>query len=352
MNAEAMDAFDAGLTFDEYAASVNVHRAALLEHYARLSGLVHELQADSPLPESPLADVRILAIVEDWCPDCVFNVPIVARLAEASDSAALRIVRRRDHRALADRFLGRGGVNRLPTFVFLGADGNVTGYWSERCASSERWFASFSKANPMPPLEIEGDMPAPALLDWMQLRIAREGEQFRAGAWRDVLREMRLILEAARFQERMSPMYQGSCLCGGVCYELTREPGPFGYCHCTSCRKASGSAHAANAPIDRHDFRLVSGDALIREYESSPGKFRAFCTNCGSPLYAYLAQTPDVLRIRLGGLDTPFARTAQAHTWVSDKAAWDEIGKPLPQFATWADKAVLDQRGTRQAIDT
>jgi hypothetical protein len=83
-------------------------------------------------------------------------------------------------------------------------------------------------------------------------------------------------------------MYEGSCLCKSVRYEVTGELGDFGYCHCTSCRKASGSAHAANSPVDRARFRLLSGRETLREYESSPGKLRAFCGNCGSPIYAYL----------------------------------------------------------------
>jgi hypothetical protein len=145
-------------------------------------------------------------------------------------------------------------------------------------------------------------------------------------------------------------MLHGSCLCGGVRYELAREPGPFGYCHCKSCRKASGSAHAANAPVARADFTLASGRELLREFESSPGKFRAFCSACGSPIYAYLAATRDVLRIRLGSLDSPLLASPRAHTWVSDKATWDTIAGDLPQFDTWADKAVLDQRGTRQGL--
>jgi hypothetical protein len=143
-------------------------------------------------------------------------------------------------------------------------------------------------------------------------------------------------------------MFQGSCLCQGVRYELTAEPGAFGYCHCTSCRKASGSAHAANAPVDKTDFHLLCGQELIREFESSPGKFRAFCSHCGSPLYAYLAATPDVLRIRLGSLDTPLLKQPQAHMWVSDKALWEPIADDIPQFDTWAPKSVLHQRGSRQ----
>ena len=143
-------------------------------------------------------------------------------------------------------------------------------------------------------------------------------------------------------------MFEGSCLCAGVRFTLTAEPAAFGYCHCTSCRKASGSAHAANAPVDREHFHLDTGAGLVKEFESSPGKFRAFCSNCGSPLYAYLAATPELLRVRLGALDTPFHKQPQAHTWVSDKAPWEPIDDSLPQFQEWASKSVLDQRGTRQ----
>jgi hypothetical protein len=145
-------------------------------------------------------------------------------------------------------------------------------------------------------------------------------------------------------------MYKGSCLCGNVRYELTAEPGDFGYCHCTSCRKASGSAHAANAPISRAHFRLHAGRDTLREFESSPGKFRAFCSHCGSPIYAYLSVTPEILRLRLGSLDTPFTKQPKAHTFVSDKAPWEPIADRIPQFETWASKDVLRQLGSRQDV--
>jgi hypothetical protein len=143
-------------------------------------------------------------------------------------------------------------------------------------------------------------------------------------------------------------MYEGSCLCGSVRYLVLGELGDFGYCHCRSCRKASGSAHAANAPIERSSFRLLRGAETLREYESSPGKFRAFCSHCGSPIYAYVEASRELLRIRLGSLDTPFDKQPSAHTFVSDKAPWEPISDALPQFATWAPKSVLDQRGSRQ----
>jgi hypothetical protein len=143
-------------------------------------------------------------------------------------------------------------------------------------------------------------------------------------------------------------MYNGSCLCGGITYEIDSELGDFGYCHCTSCRKASGSAHAANVPVDRAAFRMLQGAALLREFESSPGKFRTFCSRCGSPLYAYLTASPQLIRVRLGSLDTPFTKQPKAHTFVSDKAPWEPIEDGLPQFPEWAPREVLLQRGSRQ----
>ncbi len=141
---------------------------------------------------------------------------------------------------------------------------------------------------------------------------------------------------------------KGSCLCGDIRYEVEGELGDFGCCHCPSCRKASGSAFGANSPVDRERFTLSSGASSLREYESSPGKVRAFCGRCGSPIYAYLRTTPEVLRLRLGSLDTPFTKHVKAHTFVSQKASWEDIAGDVPQFDTWADPAVLLQRGSRQ----
>ncbi len=76
-------------------------------------------------------------------------------------------------------------------------------------------------------------------------------------------------------------MYEGSCLCGSIRYSIDGELSDFGYCHCISCRKASGSAHAANAGVDRSRLHIVDADGSLKEYESTPGKFRAFCATCG-----------------------------------------------------------------------
>ncbi|MBI1814176.1 MAG: GFA family protein [Deltaproteobacteria bacterium] len=127
-------------------------------------------------------------------------------------------------------------------------------------------------------------------------------------------------------------MLTGRCLCGDVRFELHGKLGPLAYCHCSMCQRASGSAFAANAAIRSQYLKWVSGRESIREYESSPGKFRAFCSRCGSPIFSRRVDEPDSFRIRLGMLDGDPERRPLAHFWVSSKAPWFEIRDELPQY--------------------
>jgi len=125
----------------------------------------------------------------------------------------------------------------------------------------------------------------------------------------------------------------GRCLCGRVRFEIQGQMGPFAYCHCTSCRRASGTAFAANAPVRDADLKWLSGREEIGEYESSAGKFRAFCRGCGSPIYARHESAPEWLSIRLGLIDGDLPREATAHFNVSEKASWYRLTDDLPQYA-------------------
>jgi hypothetical protein len=125
----------------------------------------------------------------------------------------------------------------------------------------------------------------------------------------------------------------GGCLCGGVRFRVTGKLGPAGYCHCKQCQRASGSAFASNAPVRTSYFAITSGADLVREYESSPGKYRAFCSCCGSPVYSRRDDEPDVRRLRLGTIDGDPGRRPLGHVWVSSKAPWHAIHDSLPQFS-------------------
>jgi hypothetical protein len=129
------------------------------------------------------------------------------------------------------------------------------------------------------------------------------------------------------------PELTGGCLCGGVRFRVSGKLGPAGYCHCQQCRRATGSAFASNAPARTQYFALTSGAELVTEYESSPGKFRAFCSRCGSPLYSRSDDDPELRRLRLGTFDGDPGRRPLAHFWTGSKAPWHEITDSLPQYA-------------------
>jgi hypothetical protein len=127
-------------------------------------------------------------------------------------------------------------------------------------------------------------------------------------------------------------MLTGRCLCGGVRYEVTGSLGPVALCHCSMCRRASGTAFASNASVQGDDFHLRAGAELVQTYESSPGKLRHFCRVCGSPLWATDPKMPGYVRIRLGTLeDDPGVRPA-FHFAVESKAPWFEITDDLPRM--------------------
>ena len=128
-------------------------------------------------------------------------------------------------------------------------------------------------------------------------------------------------------------MLKGSCLCGGIHYEIDGELGAAMICHCGKCRKANGSAFAVNAVVNVSEFHLTKGADLVTEFESTPGVFRTFCKGCGSPLYSRRPSQPDVCRLRVGTLDTEVDIKPQAHIFVGSKAGWDCINDDIPQYA-------------------
>ena len=79
---------------------------------------------------------------------------------------------------------------------------------------------------------------------------------------------------------------EGTCLCKGVGYRISGPILNFQYCHCSRCRKFTGSAHAANLFVALEHFEWTRGeDSLGRfDLQSEPGFQTAFCTTCGSSM--------------------------------------------------------------------
>ena len=127
-------------------------------------------------------------------------------------------------------------------------------------------------------------------------------------------------------------MHTGSCLCGAVRFEIDGELAPIQLCHCSQCRRASGSAFASNIPVDAANVRLLAGEAELRSFESSPGKERVFCGTCGSPIISRLANDPAKVRVRAGLLSAPVSARPAFHFHTASKADWWPIEDGLRQY--------------------
>ena len=127
-------------------------------------------------------------------------------------------------------------------------------------------------------------------------------------------------------------IYTGSCLCGGIRYEIYGEIGDVIQCHCKRCRKANGTAFATNAPIQKADFKIVQGEHLLKKFASTPTTVRCFCGECASPIISIKTETPETYRLRIGTLDTPLEHKPTMHIFTAYKAEWDTICDSLPQY--------------------
>ncbi|MCV6614090.1 MAG: GFA family protein [Cellvibrionaceae bacterium] len=125
-------------------------------------------------------------------------------------------------------------------------------------------------------------------------------------------------------------MNKGSCLCGQVSYQIEGPLGDIVHCHCQTCRKAHGSAFSSVAAVAEDKFELNTQDQL-GAFESSPGKWRYFCKNCGTQIYAKRDNKNHIV-LRLGSLDSASGYRQSNHIWVSQKAPWYSISQRLPEF--------------------
>ena len=126
--------------------------------------------------------------------------------------------------------------------------------------------------------------------------------------------------------------YTGRCLCGVVSVKLHGKIDSIIHCHCSLCRKNSGTAFATNGFINKAEFEILSGQDDLSVFEFKPGVKRHFCRHCGSPVYSSNAQKPDLLRIRLGLLDSDIDERPISHNFIDSKANWHDLDAALPRY--------------------
>jgi hypothetical protein len=125
---------------------------------------------------------------------------------------------------------------------------------------------------------------------------------------------------------------RGSCLCGGVRFQVLPPFLRASHCHCDRCRKHSGTAVCTQARVKKEQFKLLQGAELVRVYGKGEGAVKAFCQTCGSSLFGGEWPDGEQVSIRMGAFDDDPGIRPQFHTYVDSRAPWDEITDSLPQY--------------------
>ena len=129
----------------------------------------------------------------------------------------------------------------------------------------------------------------------------------------------------------MAESLTGRCLCGAIRYQCGRPLYPPTLCHCESCRRAAGAHAVGWLTVRSDDLRYLA--AAPREFESSPGVQRAFCSRCGTPLTYRSARRPGEIDVTICSLEQSEAAAPVDHIWMQDAPSWDRPADGLPQYS-------------------
>ena len=121
----------------------------------------------------------------------------------------------------------------------------------------------------------------------------------------------------------MTDVLKGSCLCGGVRFEVTEPFVRVSQCHCTFCKKISGGYGTVSGRARTEAIRILEGEELLRSFTPEGGSAKTFCSVCGSNLFGGGWPDVDMAPVRLSAIDSEFDRKPEAHTFVRSVADWE-----------------------------
>ncbi|MGI9328105.1 MAG: GFA family protein, partial [Pseudomonadales bacterium] len=106
------------------------------------------------------------------------------------------------------------------------------------------------------------------------------------------------------------------------------------YCHCSICRKLTGSGSGAYGSVSRSEFEWLSNESLSR-FSPMKSTTRYFCSSCGSFLLTEHSAEPENVFVSLGTLDSPIESKPKYRQFVGNAPAWSSIEDDLPLHDGW-----------------
>ncbi len=115
---------------------------------------------------------------------------------------------------------------------------------------------------------------------------------------------------------------EGACLCGDLAYSICTESGEIYQCHCSKCRKLSGSTSNSNLVVQEEHFVWKKEPLSLKIFKTAEDWESPFCGTCGSvaPLYDTCNK---VFYVPAGSLQNNPILKITKHKHLSSKANWD-----------------------------
>jgi len=127
-------------------------------------------------------------------------------------------------------------------------------------------------------------------------------------------------------------MLKGSCLCGEIEFTAEAIPGQVYNCHCSRCRKLTGSAYATLVISQKNSLKFTKGEESLKKFSSTKG-FRTFCGECGSRLMNFGKEGIDYLAICRSAIDGTFADGPIADCFSDDRFAWTVLDEKIEHYS-------------------
>ncbi|MEM7138381.1 MAG: GFA family protein [Myxococcota bacterium] len=128
----------------------------------------------------------------------------------------------------------------------------------------------------------------------------------------------------------------GSCVCGAVKFQIEPPFVGFQYCHCSRCRKSSGSAHCANLFVPTDQLAWERGEAHVRRFELPGARYwcTAFCDECGSTM-PWVSKTGKAFIVAAGALDKDPGVRPSKSVFHGSRADWYVDVSALEAYDTY-----------------
>jgi len=130
----------------------------------------------------------------------------------------------------------------------------------------------------------------------------------------------------------MAKEFNGSCNCGEIKFKAYGDVSDFVLCHCSYCKKDTGSGNASNIFLKKYRMTWIGNQLLIRNY-NIPNTLhsKSFCAQCGSAL-PFEMEDINILMLPAGSIDEDLDVNPRAHIFSSNLKSWEEDSESLIKY--------------------